>query len=155
MDRMESPQAPAPKTPEQLAVEAAARKAAYYGIRPNVTKKAVPDPFKDDANPMTITYRTMGATALQEFYDRFPSLQGAALGEAAKWLADRYLLAWESYTTLDGDLVPFKESKDEAGNRVIDDGAWDCVSRPLRSLILEIILSDNHPTPREATGVKS
>ncbi len=85
------PTAPPAKTAEQLAEENAARKAAYYGVRPGVQRTAIPEIFKDDPTPMEIVYKTMGATASQEFSDLFPNLDGPNMALAQRWIA-----AWSS-----------------------------------------------------------
>lgn len=131
---------------------------AYFGVRPNTVRTAIPEAFLDDVTPMRITYLAMTATQKQEFYDRFG--MGAAIPkekrkESERYLADRYLLKWEGYTTREGDLLPFKDDKDTEGNRKIDDNAWESLALPLRSDIFMIILTDSGPSTLEAAGVKS
>ncbi len=68
---------------------------------------------------------------------------------------DRRLVLWRRYTTWDGDLIQFEEDKDADGRRKVSDSAWECVSRPMRSTIMTIIMSDNRMSKIEAAGVKS
>jgi hypothetical protein len=131
---------------------------AYFGVRPGTVRTAIPEAFVDDVTPMRITYMAMTATQKQEFYDLFGSgtkIPAEKRKEAHRYLADRYLLKWEGYTTREGDLLPFKEAKDEAGDRKVEDNAWESLALPLRSDIFMIILTDSGPTELEAAGVKS
>jgi hypothetical protein len=144
--------------PKDPAARRKALRSAYYGVRPGTTRTAIPDVFADDVTPMKITYAVMTATQKQEFYDRFGTAKGVPVekrAEAQRFIADRYLLKWEAYTTREGDLIPFEEDKAEDGTRKVSDKAWESAALPLRSDIYVIILTDNAPSPAEETGVKS